>query len=50
VARVMEHHFRKEEFTEGVVVGVQLLGEALARHFPRTESDRDELPNTVDED
>ena len=46
----MEHHFRKEQYTEGVVVGVGLLGDELAKHFPRSEADRDELPNTIDED
>ena len=50
VARVMEAHFRKEQFTEGVVVGIGLLGEELARHFPRAKGDRDELPNAIDED
>jgi uncharacterized membrane protein len=50
IASVMEHHFRKDQFTEGVVVGVGLLGEALAKHFPRSEADEDELPNTIDED
>ena len=50
VARVMEAHFRKEQYTEGVVVGIGLLGEELARHFPRAQDDRDELPNTIDEE
>ena len=50
VASVMEHHFRKEQFTEGVLVGIGLLGEELGRHFPRSQDDRDELPNTVDEE
>ena len=50
VASVMEAHFRKEQFTEGVLVGIGLLGEELARHFPRARDDRDELPNTIDEE
>ena len=50
VASAMEGHFRKGEFTEGVVRGVERLGEALALHFPRSGTDRDELPNTIDED
>jgi uncharacterized membrane protein len=50
VAAAMEGHFRKDEFTEGVVVGLELLGAALAKHFPRSEADRDELPNTIDEE
>ena len=50
VASVMEEHFRKDDFTEGVVAGIELLGDELARHFPRSAGDRDELPNTIDED
>lgn len=50
VASVMEAHFRKEQFTEGVILGIGLLGDELARHFPRSEADGDELPNTIDED
>lgn len=50
VASVMEAHFRKEQFTEGVLVGIGLLGEELARHFPRARKDKDELPNTIDEE
>jgi uncharacterized membrane protein len=50
VASVIEAHFRKEQFTEGVVLGIGLLAEELARHFPRAKDDRDELPNTIDEE
>jgi len=50
VAAVMEGHFRKGEFTEGVVRGVERLGEELAKHFPRKATDRNELPNEVDQD
>jgi uncharacterized membrane protein len=50
VAAAMEGHFRKGEFTEGVVRGVERLGEELAKHFPRAGADRNELPNQIDED
>src|SRR5438552_2562888 len=50
VAAVMEGHFRKGDFTEGVVQGVARVGEVLARHFPRSAKDKDELPNTIDQD
>lgn len=50
VAAGMEESFRRGEFTEGVVRGVEKVGEILARHFPRSSGDRDELPNTVDEE
>ena len=29
---------------------VREAGEALAKHFPRSGADKDELPNTIDED
>ncbi len=50
VAAGMELHFRKAEFTEGVVESVRRVGEALAAHFPRRHDDRDELSNAIDEE
>ncbi len=50
VAAAMEGHFRKGEFTEGVLRGVERLGDELAKHFPREAADRNELPNEIDED
>ena len=50
VAAAMEDHFKKGEFTEGVVRAVQTVGEKLAEHFPRQKDDRDELSNVIDED
>lgn len=50
VAAAMEGFFRKGEFTEGVVHGVERAGELLARHFPRRAGDENELPNTIDEE
>src|SRR5512143_4019725 len=39
VAATMEAHLRKGELTEGVVAGVERVGEVLARHFPRRAAD-----------
>lgn len=50
IAGEMEEHFRKGEFTQGIVRGVEHVGEVLARHFPRSSGDRDELPNLPTED
>jgi uncharacterized membrane protein len=50
VAAAMEAHFRKGEFTEGVVEAVRTIGDALAAHFPRKAGDVDELPNTLDQE
>ena len=50
VAGAMEEHFRRGEFTEGVVRGIERVGEVLARHFPRRSDDANELPDQVTED
>jgi uncharacterized membrane protein len=50
VAGAMQESFRKEEWTEGVVRGVQRVGEVLARHFPRQSGDVNQLPDEVTED
>ena len=50
VAGEMEESFRRGEFTEGIVRGVQKVGELLAVHFPRSTQDRNELPNAIDEE
>jgi uncharacterized membrane protein len=46
----MTGHFRKGDFTAGIVHGVQKAGEILARHFPRRPDDRNELPDAVGHD
>ena len=43
----MRDHFQKENFTEALVKAIEDTGQLLARYFPRTPGDRDELPNTV---
>lgn len=50
VASGMEESFRRGEFTEGIVRGIEKVGDLLARHFPRSRSDVDELPNRIDEE
>jgi uncharacterized membrane protein len=50
VAAEMEESFRRGEFTEGIVRGVAKVGDVLARHFPRSAADKDELPNVIDEE
>ncbi len=50
VAAGIEGHFRKHEFLEGVLEGIERVGEALARHFPRSRDDRNELADQVTED
>jgi uncharacterized membrane protein len=50
VAAAMEERFRRGEFTEAVVEGIDRAGEVLARHFPRVADDRNELPDEVTTD
>jgi uncharacterized membrane protein len=49
VAASMEQHFKRGEFTQGLVNGVERAGELLAQHFPAKPDDRNELPNKVEE-
>jgi uncharacterized membrane protein len=50
VAEQMTAHFRKSEFTEGIVSAIQKAGTLLARHFPRRSDDKNELPDVVERD
>jgi uncharacterized membrane protein len=46
----MEEHFRRGDFTEGLVHGITKAGDLLAAHFPREAGDTNELPDEVTED
>jgi uncharacterized membrane protein len=50
VAAGIREHLARGEFTEAVVGAIARAGEVLARHFPRSGDDRDELPNAVGRD
>ncbi|HSS45582.1 MAG TPA: TPM domain-containing protein [Thermoanaerobaculia bacterium] len=49
-ASTMEHHFQRGQFTEGVLAGIEKVGQLLAHHFPRHPGDRNERPDEVSED
>jgi uncharacterized membrane protein len=49
LAAAMELHFKRGEFTEGLVHGIERAGALLAEHFPRQPDDRNELPNEIEE-
>lgn len=49
VADAMAEKFRRGEFTEGVVHGVERAGALLTEHFPVQPGDRNELPDDVEE-
>lgn len=50
VAEAMSTHFRRGDFTGGLVHGIARAGELLAEHFPRSPDDRNELPDKIEED
>ena len=50
LAAAMSDHFRKSEFTQGLLLGVKRAGELLARHFPRRDKDTNELSDDIAHD
>lgn len=49
VVGAVAERFRKQDFTGGLVSGIEAVGEQLAAHFPYDpETDRNELPDDVD--
>jgi putative membrane protein len=40
-------HIREDRITDGFIAAINLCGDALARHFPRTEAKREELPDRI---
>ena len=47
LADAMIEQFKRGAFTDGLVLGIERAGELLARHFPRSPDDRNELPDSV---
>jgi uncharacterized membrane protein len=49
VADAMSEKFKSGEFTEGLIKGIETVGENLAAHFPYdAATDKNELPDDVD--
>lgn len=44
---IIENHFKKGNFKQGLVDGVLHAGQQLKAHFPIEDYDRDELSNTI---
>ena len=50
LSAAMTGHFKRGDFTDGIVQGIDRAGELLAGHFPRNPGDKNELPDDVIED
>src|SRR5512142_236541 len=49
-AEEMSAAFRKDDFTGGLVAGIERVGEVLKAHFPAGKTNRNQLPDAIDED
>ncbi len=45
IAEVIAERIDHDGFAEGISAGIQKIGEVLAKHFPPSEDDTNELPN-----
>jgi uncharacterized membrane protein len=50
LAEAMAGLFKRGEFTDGLLEGINRAGDLLAVHFPHEPDDRNELPDDVIED
>jgi uncharacterized membrane protein len=50
VAHEISTHFRKGDFTDGILHGIRRAGQLLAEHFPRHPGDKNQLPNDIAHD
>jgi uncharacterized membrane protein len=47
VVEGMRTHFQNEKFSDALIEAVREVGTALARHFPKTRADTNELPDDL---
>lgn len=45
--RILREHFKKGEFTEGLIEGILMAGQQLKTHFPYQRDDVNELPDEI---
>lgn len=44
---LLQNHFRRRQFTEGLVLAIEQIGAKLQRFFPMTGDNPNELPNDI---
>lgn len=44
---IIEHHFKKSQFKEGLVQGIINIGQELKCHFPWKDNDQNEITDTI---
>lgn len=50
LAAILNEHFRKGAFAEGLIIAIASAGEQLCQYFPRDEqSDVNELPDAIED-
>lgn len=47
IAATLSTHFKKSEFTEGLLAAIERVGTLLAKHFPHQGDDRNELSDEI---
>jgi uncharacterized membrane protein len=40
-------HFKNDDLKRGLIEGIHLVGEAMKKHFPYLENDKNELPDDI---
>jgi uncharacterized membrane protein len=48
IAQVVAEGFVRGDFTGGIIAGIEAVGEGLAEHFPRSDTDTNQLPDEID--
>lgn len=47
IRNIMQDHFRRGAFTDGLVAGIEAAGKALKEFFPRQDDDTNELTDEI---
>lgn len=47
ISNTMLNNFREGKFTEGLIIGITMVGKKLKKHFPHQTEDINELPDDI---